>query len=131
VSNWQTAVYLLASASLLLGVVVLAGWYTHNAALIQVNPAFVPMQYNTALGFAWSGLGLLALLFGATRWQQLAALLVLLVGALTLVEYIFGVGLGIDQLFMEHYIGVKTSHPGRMAPVAWRPIPPCVLVSRV
>ncbi len=112
----QVAVYLLAIASLLLGVVVLVGWYTHNAALIQVNPAFVPMQYNTALGFALSGLGLLALLFGATRWQQLASLLVLLVGALTLAEYLFGVGLGIDQLFMEHYIGVKTSHPGRMAP---------------
>ena len=112
----QAAVYLLAGSSLLLGVVVLVGWYTHNAALIQVNPAFVPMQYNTALGFALSGLGLLALLFGASRWQQLAAVLVSLVGMLTLVEYIFGVDLGIDQLFMEHYIGVKTSHPGRMAP---------------
>ncbi len=112
----HTAVYLLAGSSLLLGVVVLVGWYTHNAALIQVNPAFVPMQYNTALGFAFSGLGLLALLLGARLWQQLAALAVLSVGVLTLIEYIVGVDLGIDQLFMEHYIGVKTSHPGRMAP---------------
>ena len=39
----QVTVYLLAAASLLLGVVVLVGWYTHNTALIQVNPAFVPM----------------------------------------------------------------------------------------
>ena len=30
--------------SLLLGLVVLTGWYTHNLDLIQVNPAFVPMQ---------------------------------------------------------------------------------------
>ena len=42
-------VWLSALASLALGLVVLLGWYTHNAALIQVNPAFVPMRYNTAL----------------------------------------------------------------------------------
>jgi len=42
-------------ASLLLGGVVLLGWYTHNTSLIQVNPAFVAMQYNTALGFMLSG----------------------------------------------------------------------------
>lgn len=112
----KIAVYLLAGVSLMLGLVVLLGWYTHNAALIQVNPAFVPMQYNTALGFALAGAGMLALLLGASRWQQLLGLLVFLIGALTLLEYIFGVDLGIDQIFMEHYIGVKTSSPGRMAP---------------
>ena len=112
----QTAVYLSAGSSLLLGMLVLVGWYTHNTALIQVSPAFVPMQYNTALGFALAGLGFLALQLGATRWQKLAALAVLLVGVLTLIEYLFRVDLGVDQLFMEHYIGVKTSHPGRMAP---------------
>ena len=112
----HTAVYLSAGSSLLLGMLVLVGWYTHNTALIQVNPAFVPMQYNTALGFALAGLGCLALQLGATRWQQLAALAVLLVGVLTLIEYLFRVDLGVDQLFMEYYIGVKTSHPGRMAP---------------
>ena len=47
--------------SLALGAVVLLGWYLHEPALIQVNPAFVPMQYNTALGFALGGLALLGL----------------------------------------------------------------------
>ena len=56
----QVTAWVLATASLMLGLLVLVGWYTRNAALIQVNPAFVPMQYNTALGFALSGLGLLA-----------------------------------------------------------------------
>jgi PAS domain S-box-containing protein len=109
-------VLLLASLSLLLGLAVLLGWYTHNSALIQVSPSFVPMQYNTALGFAFSGAGLLAMALSRARWQYLAAVPVLLVGVLTLIEYIVEVDLHIDQLFMEHYIGVKTSHPGRMAP---------------
>ncbi|MEE9253318.1 MAG: PAS domain S-box protein, partial [Pseudomonadales bacterium] len=38
------------------------------------------------------------------------------IGLLTLVEYVFGIQLRIDQLFFEHYITVQTSHPGRMAP---------------
>ncbi len=36
--------------------------------------------------------------------------------SVALFEYIKGVDLGIDQLLMQHYITVLTSHPGRMAP---------------
>ena len=102
--------------SSLLGIVVLTGWYTHNLNLIQVNPAFVPMQYNTALGFVLAGLGQLAMVFPRWRIAVLAGILTLLLGFATLVQYIAVVDLSIDQLFMEHYIKLKTSHPGRMAP---------------
>ena len=95
---------------------VLLGWYTHNTSLIQVNPAFVPMQYNTALGFVLGGAGLLALAGAWLRAAQVFGGTVLLIGLLTLVEYIFGTDLHIDQLFMQHYIEVGTSNPGRMAP---------------
>jgi PAS domain S-box-containing protein len=102
--------------SLALGAVVLLGWYLHEPALIQVNPAFVPMQYNTALGFAVSGLALLGLAWNQPRFAVITSVIVLLTGALTLIEYSFVVDLHIDQLFMEHYIDLKTSNPGRMAP---------------
>jgi len=102
--------------SLLLGGVVLLGWYLREPALIQVNPAFVPMQYNTALGFALGGMALLGLIWSWSRFAFVTGFAVFLVGTLTLVEYIFGPDLHIDQLFMEHYIQVATSHPGRMAP---------------
>ena len=107
---------LMGAMSLLLGAVVLLGWYLHEPALIQVNPAFVPMQYNTALGFAVGGLALLGLAGFWPRFAGITSVIVLLTGALTLVEYIFAVDLHIDQLFMEHYIDLKTSNPGRMAP---------------
>ena len=105
---------ILGTVSLLLGIIVLIGWYTHNETLIQVNPHFVPMQYNTALGFALSGLAIL--LWPFKRLSGLFSFAVLGIGLITLCEYIFKTDLGLDQLFMEHYIGVKTSHPGRMAP---------------
>ncbi|MBT4020416.1 MAG: PAS domain S-box protein [Alphaproteobacteria bacterium] len=104
----------------LLGLVVLTGWYTHNTTLIQVSPTFVPMQYNTALGFLLSGIGLVS---AATTPSDRKAWIARYVGAttavlglLTLIEYIAGVDLQIDQLFMEHYVTVETSNPGRMAP---------------
>ena len=102
--------------SVMLGLVVLVGWYTHKEALVQVHPAFVPMQYNTALGFLLCGLGLLCLRFGRLPFTAICGGMVAAIGLLTLVEYIFGADLGIDQLLMEHYITTETSHPGRMAP---------------
>ncbi len=103
--------------SVILGATVMLGWYTHNVMLIQVSAVFVPMQFNTALGFLLSGLGLLVV----TRERHGVAGLVIgisvmSIGALSLVEYVLGVDLGIDQLLMQHYITVETSHPGRMAP---------------
>jgi len=105
-----------AGLSTILGGVVLVGWYTHNITLIQVFPSFVPMQYNTALGFLICGIGELFLLFNHKRLVMVCGSIVGAIGFLTLVEYIFGTNLGIDQLLMEHYVTVKSSSPGRMAP---------------
>ena len=46
----------LAFATLLLGLAVLFGWHTGNRTLVQLLPQFVPMQYNTALGFVFAPL---------------------------------------------------------------------------
>ncbi len=102
--------------SALLGLVVLAGWHTHTRALIQVNPAFVPMQYNTALGFLFGGIGILALQRRWPRFASVCGAVVATIGLVTLAQYLFDLDFGLDQLFMEHYITVETSHPGRMAP---------------
>lgn len=102
--------------SMLLGAIVLVGWYSHDVTLIQINAAFVPMQYNTALGFLLSGIALLLLTSGRDQIAGIPGLAVLLIGGIALIEYIGGVNLYLDQLFMEHYVTVKTSHPGRMAP---------------
>lgn len=74
------------------------------------------MQYNTALGFLFSGLGLLAYLQNQNHVALISGVLVTLLSSLTLSQYIFSFNLGIDQLFMDAYVTVKTSHLGRMAP---------------
>lgn len=102
--------------TMLLGIVVLTGWYTGTTSLIQVLPAFVPMQYNTALGFVLCGVGMLGVVAGRARVGAICGGIAGAIGALTLLEYVSGLRLGIDQLLMEHYITVGTSDPGRMAP---------------
>ena len=104
------------TSATLLGLLVVIGWHAGNETLVQVFPGFVPMQYNTALGFILCGSSLLFELFGRRSFAILAGVLGGAVGALTLVEYVGGVDLGIDELFMTHTITEKTSHPGRMAP---------------
>lgn len=108
--------FLMGALTALLGIVVIIGWYTGNRTLIQVMPGFVPMQYNTALGFVFSGAALLLIVLNKPKLALIASLITVLVGGLTLLQYILGISLNIDELFMKHDITVKTSTPGRMAP---------------
>lgn len=99
-----------------IGLLGLVGWYTHTLALIQVFPTFAPMQYNTALAFVLCGGGLTALVHGRPQVAMSLASAVATIGLLTLIQYVFGVHLGIDEIFFEHYETVQISDLGRMAP---------------
>jgi ABC-type polysaccharide/polyol phosphate export permease len=43
--------------AVVLGLLVLLGWHTHNVHLLQMIPTFAPMQYNAALGLLLCGSG--------------------------------------------------------------------------
>ncbi|RKQ69024.1 multi-sensor signal transduction histidine kinase [Litorimonas taeanensis] len=116
VNNLRVFPRLCGAVSAFFGLLVLFGWYTANEALIQVLPHFAPMQYNTALGFLLAGLGLFALTREYSKLTVLCGIGCILLGGITLLQYIFGLNVGLDELFMDAYIMVKTSHPGRMAP---------------
>ncbi|MCZ6855738.1 MAG: response regulator [Gammaproteobacteria bacterium] len=107
---------LLGIATMLLGLLVMYGWHSNNRTLVQLLPQFVPMQYNTALGFVLCGAGLVGLARDKRWLASTAGYLAVLVGSLTLLEYVIQADLGIDELFMSHSVTVKTSQPGRMAP---------------
>lgn len=100
----------------LLGVTVIIGWYFNLPILIQVHPSFVAMQFNTALGFFVLGLAILIFNIHRKIITISLATIAILLGSLTLIQYIFQIDLSIDTLFMEPYILVGASHPGRMAP---------------
>jgi len=101
---------------------VLLGWVFGIAVLKSVIPGLVTMKVNTALGLGLSAISLWLLLPGpsATRRGRIArflALTVVLIGLATLAEYIFGLNLQIDELFIGDPLGsIGTSSPGRPAP---------------
>jgi PAS domain S-box-containing protein len=102
-----------------LGLTVLAGWFSHTPALVQVLPQLPPMMRNTAACFMLCGLALLMVALRSPRWPLVVcAGIVSAVSVLTIVEYVFGVNAGIDELLGPSYIAVKTSSPGRMSQAA-------------
>ena len=103
-----------------IGALVLIGWAVDASFLKSLRPGFVSMKANTALAFALSGLALLVRhRAGVASPRPMASLLpaaVAVVGGLTLLEYLLGVDLGIDELLFPDRAAVATSSPGRMAP---------------
>lgn len=106
------------------GVLVLIGWAFDIPGLKSLNPGWVAMKANTALGFILLGAALLAAEAdeadaggGFSVAARFCALAAGLLGFLTLLQYLTGVGLGIDQLlFVEAPGTIPAAHLGRMAP---------------
>lgn len=105
----------LAVVVLLIASTVMFGWVTENPALIQLDPLFAPMVFNSAVCLTILAVTLLLPDLG---WHRLALFLpagVALIAVLTLVEYAFSINLFIDHLFLKPFYAVGTSHPGRMS----------------
>ena len=111
-------VYILFFGLIVLGLAssVIFGWYTQNQALVQVNASFAPMQFNTALGFLFCGIGLCGIGWKGNFVAKTFGLLIVIIGGTTLLQYLLGTDYGIDNLFVEPVFTTKTSHAGRMAP---------------
>ncbi len=98
-----------------LSILVIVGWFFSIPELLQLHPAFVPMQFNTALCFLLCSI---CLNNGNhfNRQENVIPVIILGITSLTLLQYIFGIDLYIDEFFMEANIVTNTSSPGRMAP---------------
>ena len=113
-----------ATALMLLGVAVLAGWVFGLQRLITVLPGYASMKPNTAFGFLLLGVALHAALWSELAGRRTAAhhvgprilgLFAALPGLLTLIEYLGHVDLHIDQaVFLD---SVQKSFPGRPAEI--------------
>lgn len=114
------------TTAIAVGSIVLVGWAFDIPLLKSVLPRLATMKANTAVSFLLAGVSLRLLQpdqadrFGrrSRRWiGQVCALTVTLVGLLTLIEYLAGLDLGIDQLLiLDPGGGGAISAPGQMAP---------------
>lgn len=103
----------------LLALVVLLGWATGREELAR---AFTPttMKVNTAVGILLlAGAGMLHAAGGrSARFAVAPGVAAALLGATTILEYLSGASLGIDELLAADPGGRTAGLPGRMSPAA-------------
>src|SRR5215213_10061952 len=107
-----------------IGGAALLGWILDNKFLKQIHPALVNMKANTAICFMLIAAACFLIndrspsaINRGTR--QLFAVIVALIGLVTLSEHIFGWNTGLDQLlFHESREEAGLSFPGRMGVAA-------------
>lgn len=113
---FKTSAVTSAITTMLLGLSVVIGWLVGSEYLIQVNSEFVPMQFNTALGFILAGIGLGAVIFDYTKSAISSGIALMVLGMVTFLQYPLGLNFGMDEFFLNHYIVIESGDPGRMAP---------------
>lgn len=109
-------------AAVVVGCLVLCGWMFHIESLKSGLLNSGAIEVNTSLGLIFLGMSLWLLLPDPPRrahryWGLYLAAVVASLGAVTVIEYVFGLNLRIDQLVFRQDAGaIATVHPGRMSP---------------
>jgi PAS domain S-box-containing protein len=105
---------------IVVGVGALAGWAYAVPFLTNPFHAAVQMKADTAVGFIALGMSLLLTPLHPRGTRALApralALLPIVIGTLTVAEYVSGHNLGLDQLLFSDPRALSSAHPGRLAP---------------
>ncbi|MEG4236545.1 PAS domain S-box protein [Microcoleus sp. Pol14C6] len=102
-----------------IGCLVLLGWQFESSLLKSGFPGMTStMKANTAICFLLAGGSLRLLQYQRTRLHdriaQGMAGFIIIIGLLTLSQYIFGWHLGIDQWLFRDFVSSATPYPGRM-----------------
>ncbi|MBF0182279.1 MAG: PAS domain S-box protein [Magnetococcales bacterium] len=114
-SHLHATIQVLAGVLMAFGLLTMTGWHTRTPWMVQWHPHLVPMMYNTALDFVIMGGGLLLALHGHARSAMILGITGGGLALIILFQYWLEWDFDVDQLFVEHFINVKASHPGRMA----------------
>ena len=113
-------------AAAIIGSIALIGWVFQIELFTSILPGLPPMRVNSALGFILSGASLwfwhqsqIANINNQKFNRSLSSALAIVVASialLTLIQFLFNINLGIDELLIKDYtprIGYK--YPGRIA----------------
>jgi PAS domain S-box-containing protein len=99
----------------LVSLVVIFGWLSNNQTLVQIQPQFASMKFNTALSFLLTGGCFILLRFKQEITTRFVSGFILLLAISSLAEWIFQLDFGIDNLFVEDHFYDPTGPSGRMS----------------
>ena len=113
----RVASYVCAGSAAVICALTLLGWALHSQPLERLAVGLPPMTPSASLALLLASLSSVACVRSARATGQRAAAMagaaiVVLIGAATLAEYVFGVRLGIDQLLLHDRTGRYPGRPG-------------------
>lgn len=109
-----------ALVTILIGILGLASHVFNLPVLRGMQEPMLQMRPNTAIGLICLGLALKLLILPRHKGQVIISRglsgLVILLGTVTMIQYIFGFDIGIDQWFWPQLPTPENPYPGRMVP---------------
>jgi PAS domain S-box-containing protein len=99
------------------GGLVALGWMRDAVELVSVVDGYPPVHINAAVALLAAGAGLYGIAENRRGWLLAGALVTLLIGGLTFLEYVAGVDLGVDRLLLSDpsRFEIRPEYSGRMA----------------
>ena len=114
--SYDATTWAAGSVAVLVGAVTVFAWLSHSDWFWTNFPSMFYMKFNTCLAFVNGGIGLIACLREQRGYAVTAGAIVLLIAGPTLLEYLSGVSLGIDELLLSDYRYPENPLHGRMSP---------------
>jgi PAS domain S-box-containing protein len=108
----------------LIGLLVLIGWLGDFVFLKSISPNWISMKANAAICFLLGGATILLVSWQPPtivnkRLASAFSFIIFTIGALTLVQYIFSINIGIDELFFkDNGLVFENIAPGRQSPTS-------------
>mgnify|MGYP000368555593 CR=1 FL=1 len=106
---------LLSLLLLVLGLATVIGWHFGNDRLIHWRMDWVPMAYNSALGFAFLGAALLASTYRQCLLSRLLTVIPMALGLATIFQHLSGISLGLDEWMVPARTEIGAQSPTRVA----------------
>ena len=110
-------VFACAGLVIVLALLTLAGWAFGMSQLASLRDSYIPMAPSTALCFLGIGGALVSAQFSQRGLPRVLAGLVLLVALAKLIEFSFGMTLGIDERLVQDPADFGAVSTGRMSPI--------------
>ncbi len=118
INNYRRYALWISLLSVVVAVLVMIGWWAGWEPILYILPGASTMKFNTALGFFFLGIALWSSCYLSGSRQNMLilvlAILNMLIGGISLVEYIWSPEIGIDTFFASD--PYSTAFPGRMSP---------------
>jgi signal transduction histidine kinase len=117
--KYKTTIKSIAIISVLTGMSVIVGWLFHVEIITTIFEGYASMKFNTAVCFVLAG-SVLLLFFHKKKYsevlQKIFSTIIILIGAISFLEYFFKFPLSIDEFFIKDIPTrlAGNAFPGRM-----------------